>query len=502
MPATSIYWKIGSTLRLHFLELDSSGSPETGLTQGDYTIELAKDGTGNQASTGITITEVDATNNPGLYEVEISGSTGFVTATGSYALIIFKTTDGVDDGHQIGVVVTNDGTGAGSFGDAAFTATSGDGRVTDGASALSGATVRLFDPDGDLFVVTTTTATGVWGPVYLGEDGTWTVRVQKAGYQTNAASLTVSGSTATGPGSDIALTAASSGTGLTTSELTAYAQRMFYDHQGSKADTLYLEIVNDAADMLAAERDWPWYHRVGVIDFVAPYDTGTIAITSGTKIVTLTGGTWPTWAASGELVIDGQLYDVSTRDSDTQLTLTNDYNGTTLTAESYNLAQWAYDLPAQMMRLDRPLFGRDWPWGGTAVDLTALEISRDQYQQGLQAPDLWAIRENKIYVWPYPSQARNVRILYWIRPTPVVDSSDEVDWDPQLLTLLRRAIDYQVSLRGECVAGDSRQTLQTLQQALATFANRDKASRDMDIHRRNRLGTFEDYDFCGTLATT
>jgi hypothetical protein len=55
--------------------------------------------------------------------------------------------------------------------------------------------------------------------------------------------------------------------------------------------------------------DWP----------TNPYTTGTVAVSEG--VVTITGGTWPSWASAGILTIGGQAYTVDTRDSDTQLTL-------------------------------------------------------------------------------------------------------------------------------------------------------------------------------------
>jgi hypothetical protein len=58
------------------------------------------------------------------------------------------------------------------------------------------------------------------------------------------------------------------------------------------------------------------------------YDTGTIGIVDG--VVTLTGGTFPAWAARGHLLVGNNIYKVSSRDSNTQLTL----NDTTLDLSS------------------------------------------------------------------------------------------------------------------------------------------------------------------------
>lgn len=65
--------------------------------------------------------------------------------------------------------------------------------------------------------------------------------------------------------------------------------------------------------------DWSFLEVYIQILTVAPYDTGTVEIVDG--VVTLTGGTWPTGAASQRLSVDGGVYEVDTRDNGTQLTL-------------------------------------------------------------------------------------------------------------------------------------------------------------------------------------
>lgn len=73
-----------------------------------------------------------------------------------------------------------------------------------------------------------------------------------------------------------------------------------------------------------------------------PYATGTVTVVNG--VVTGSGTTFPSWAADGEFVVNGVSYEVSTRDSATQLTLVD----TTVDADagsSYTLQQVDYTLP-------------------------------------------------------------------------------------------------------------------------------------------------------------
>lgn len=106
--------------------------------------------------------------------------------------------------------------------------------------------------------------------------------------------------------------------------------------------------ATDVSDAISAGltrfySDHSWQFLKPVIEFSlnAPYSTGTIAVSAG--VVTLTGGTFPTWAASGELVVE-ESYSVAVRNGNTQLTLSD----TTVNIDSgtsYSLVQTSYPLP-------------------------------------------------------------------------------------------------------------------------------------------------------------
>ena len=89
--------------------------------------------------------------------------------------------------------------------------------------------------------------------------------------------------------------------------------------------------------------EWSFLTPVGELTTTAPYETGTIAIASG--VVTLTGGTFPTWAADGDLVVGSNTYTVDTRDSATQLTL-NDLTATATAGSTYELQRYLYEMDA------------------------------------------------------------------------------------------------------------------------------------------------------------
>lgn len=87
---------------------------------------------------------------------------------------------------------------------------------------------------------------------------------------------------------------------------------------------------------------WSFLRKTDEFLTTAPYSTGTVTISSG--VVTLASGTWPDWARLGELEVSGVVYQISSRDSSTQLTLVD----TTVSADagaSYELSRPAEDAP-------------------------------------------------------------------------------------------------------------------------------------------------------------
>lgn len=72
------------------------------------------------------------------------------------------------------------------------------------------------------------------------------------------------------------------------------------------------------------------------------YATGTVTISNGT--ITLTGGTWPTWAEDGILSVDGQYLYITDRTSGTVLTTA--HTGLAVTDAEFVLYEWRDGLPS------------------------------------------------------------------------------------------------------------------------------------------------------------
>ena len=96
------------------------------------------------------------------------------------------------------------------------------------------------------------------------------------------------------------------------------------------------DCMHDGLRRVYAAYDWSFLHPVADVTTTAPYATGTVTIASG--VVTLTGGTFPSWAADGVLQVNNRYYSVASRGSDTQLTL-DSTSVTVASAASYQLAR-------------------------------------------------------------------------------------------------------------------------------------------------------------------
>jgi len=90
---------------------------------------------------------------------------------------------------------------------------------------------------------------------------------------------------------------------------------------------------------------WSFMYPSATLTLNGAYTTGTVTL-SAVGVVTLTGGVFPSWSASGEFVIQGVSYTVNTRDSDTQITLDDITHTAITTATSYSIQQIEYDLPS------------------------------------------------------------------------------------------------------------------------------------------------------------
>lgn len=119
------------------------------------------------------------------------------------------------------------------------------------------------------------------------------------------------------------------------------------DSGGDKAVRQARTAILDALQAFPTAHSWRYHDTWARLALSAPYSTGTVVFNSAANTLTLTSGTWPTWAASGHVRINDLTATVATRDSSTVLTM--DSNLTfpeDIASTSYSIVREQYDLPA------------------------------------------------------------------------------------------------------------------------------------------------------------
>lgn len=124
---------------------------------------------------------------------------------------------------------------------------------------------------------------------------------------------------------------------------------------------------------------WSFMRPITEMETVAPYATGTVEVASG--VVTLTTGTFPSWAASGDLAVNSRVYSIASRDSDTQVTL-DDLTVTVAAGATYELRRYAYDLPDD--------------WGGIAGPMT-FQPGTNTFRRSIRLVSEVLIRQSRQY---------------------------------------------------------------------------------------------------------
>jgi hypothetical protein len=282
---------------------------------------------------------------------------------------------------------------------------------------------------------------------------------------------------------------------LTFDVLQAYARRQFTDRVGTKADTEIEQSINDALAMIAKERRWPWFLTPGAISTKATYSTGTITCTLDSTSVTLSGGTFPTWAASGELSVNGQWYTISTRNSGTTITLAQAYPHATGTfaANNWRVYQDAYTLPTDCMNFHRPLYGKTASWRPSATSYESFLELKTDWLMSQQGASHYCVRKNTIMLTPAPTEQRVLNFCYYRKPAVISASGETADWDAMHVDVLFRAIDHQLSLRGPCQAGNPGQTMAAYKQAVALAVANDKQDTERESPMGTTLGRYTDF---------
>lgn len=209
---------------------------------------------------------------------------------------------------------------------------------------------------------------------------------------------------------------------------------------GGSADTRALSMakraVQEARRIVANEKHWTYYDTQGRLVTEASYSTGTVVYdyTGGAneRMLTLTGGTWPTNAADGVVWIGRYTYRVDQRISDTVITLSEvDAPTSDISSTAYTWFKDFYLLPADCRAIGALIE----PYSAIDVQYVSMQRLQEFYLSGITAstPIYYAIGnpdgyDDRIGVrfYPPPAAEHKFNYIYQRRPLPLnnVDYSD------------------------------------------------------------------------------
>jgi len=188
------------------------------------------------------------------------------------------------------------------------------------------------------------------------------------------------------------------------------------------------------ADIDGQIYQWSFLKPTTTIDTIPDYATGTIS--SVGAVVTLVGGTWPSWAVDhGSLVVSDETFTILSVDSATQITLsaapTVDFPALTTFVLQYDNR---YDLPDDFGNM---IGGMSYPQGAGYRSLERIseaEIrSRESGVIDYSVPKAFAIRPQRstgaggqkweAMFWPRPDAAYHLTYRYEITPDLVTAST-------------------------------------------------------------------------------
>ncbi len=192
------------------------------------------------------------------------------------------------------------------------------------------------------------------------------------------------------------------------------------------------EAVRRAYRDLPIRHSWNYYYRQMVMQTVADYDTGTVAFdyTGGAneRQLTLSGGTWPDWAAYGRVVIDDVHYEVEDRISNSIVTLTATSNpGQDIASgETYTIYRNSYPLPVNFKVLQAIwLVSEVYPL--SYVDERTQHTALQYFYSSPGTPRHYTLRatgkylgSQEIVFGPPPDSIKGYDLLYEISPRPLM----------------------------------------------------------------------------------
>lgn len=306
------------------------------------------------------------------------------------------------------------------------------------SSPIAGASLWVSTDAGGSNVIAGALATGTNGQVaFLLSAGTYYLWINAQGYAvTNPLAFTVASSS----GQTVSLAASSAPPSLSPGADT-HAPRVtawdlgerLNDFVGADPDSKNYRGVRrsvlDAMREFATLHHWTSLRTYGRLTLNSDQNTGTVTfdLTGGTyeKMLTLDGGTWPAWAASGTILVGTVVARVDRRISDTVITLKDPCFIADLPAgTAYTIYRDIYTLPADFVASDNAL--AETCWGSLTFIPYAQWLARVRYQESIGEPRWWTVAGDPdrpgrlaMHIYPAPDQDGTLDFMYYKKPREV-----------------------------------------------------------------------------------
>lgn len=193
------------------------------------------------------------------------------------------------------------------------------------------------------------------------------------------------------------------------------------------------DYINIAGRDIWTAYPWPERHAEGTITTLTPYSTGTVSSSGAT--ITGSGTTFPTTftAALARFApsYGAPFYTVTTRDSATQLTLSESFLETALSGSAYVYYQDIYNLASDVdalidVRLQRQ--GGDGPIAGVLerrMDEVAYIPGSAGYPQAYSMTAMSSAGLRRVRLWPVPDAQYRLKYRYLKSYTDMSADGDE-----------------------------------------------------------------------------
>lgn len=170
---------------------------------------------------------------------------------------------------------------------------------------------------------------------------------------------------------------------------------------------------------------WNWYKSLGRVDMKGSVTDGTIAYNNTTKVVTLTGATWPSWALNAMIrtgTVVGRVIEVI---DTTHVRMDPNYTfpADIASGASYRIFLDCYPLPSNFSASETPLReewwgglryvpSSKWLWGIRGYDLTGTPGAFTIQPLTVGGTALPGGGQFAFYVIPYPNEDKTLDFMY------------------------------------------------------------------------------------------